>query len=215
MGKRSAKNGPGALMVALFAAVTTTAAYAAGEPTDRNASTWQSDPVVTQLETYTSRKDWQGAAAYMKTAVERNPNSADYNNLYAYVMRKGPNPDMDLVLKHYNEALRIDPKHRAGSLYDLIAPPPESPGSAARRAPAEKWNTARIRISNGLLTHFLNGEKTAECRIDGAEWKAMIAGSKFKDMAGFGMEKKGHIALQDHGDEVAFRNIRVRRLDGN
>ena len=117
MDKCNAKKGPGALMVALFAAVTTTAAYAAGEPTDRNASSWQSDPVVTQLETYTSRKDWQGAAAYMKTAVERNPNSADYNNLYAYVMRKGPNPDMDLVLKHYNEALRIDPKHRATHEY--------------------------------------------------------------------------------------------------
>ncbi len=104
-----------------------------------------------------------------------------------------------------------DPKHRVGSLYDLIAPPPAAPGGGLL-APAEKWHSARVRISNGLLTHFLNGVKTAECRIDGQEWKDMIAHSKFKDMAGFGMEKKGHIALQDHGDEVSFRNIRVRDL---
>src|SRR5437016_13682211 len=53
----------------------------------------------------------------MKTALERNPRSADYHNLYAYVIRKGPNPDMDLVFKHYNEALRIDPKHRGAHEY--------------------------------------------------------------------------------------------------
>ena len=113
---RNAKIGPAALMVALFVAISG-AAYAAGEPRSANAETWQSDPVITQLETYTSRKDWQGAAAFMKTAVERNPRSADYNNLYAYVMRKGPNPDMDLVFKHYNEALRIDPNHRGAHEY--------------------------------------------------------------------------------------------------
>jgi tetratricopeptide (TPR) repeat protein len=116
MSTRNAIKGSGALMVALFVAISG-AAQAAGEPTDRNATTWQSDPVVTQLETFTSRKDWQGAAAFMKTAVERNPRSADYNNLYAYVMRKGPNPNMDLVFKHYNEALRIDPNHRGAHEY--------------------------------------------------------------------------------------------------
>jgi len=118
MSTRKAINGTGALMVALLGAVLiTSGAFAAGEPRSATAETWQSDPVITQLETYTSRKDWQGAAAYMKTAVERNPNSADYNNLYAYVMRKGPNPNMDLVFKHYNEALRIDPKHRGAHEY--------------------------------------------------------------------------------------------------
>ena len=115
---RIAKKGPAALMVALLAAFSiTSGAHAAGEPRSSNAETWQSDPVISQLETYTSRKDWQGAAAFMKTAVERNPRSADYNNLYAYVMRKGPNPDMDLVFKHYNEALRIDPNHRGAHEY--------------------------------------------------------------------------------------------------
>ncbi len=53
----------------------------------------------------------------MKSEVARNPGSADYNNLYAYAVRKGPNPDMGLVFKHYNEALRIDPKHRGAHEY--------------------------------------------------------------------------------------------------
>lgn len=104
-----------------------------------------------------------------------------------------------------------DPKHRAGSLYDMIAPPATETGKP-RLAPAEQWNTARIRLSNGLLSHFVNGVKTAECRVDGAEWKDRIAKSKFKDMKGFGLESKGHIALQDHGDDVWFRNIKVRDL---
>ncbi len=118
IGTRNAKKGPRALIVALFAAISSAStAYAAGEPTQRNEPAWQSDPVMVQLEGYTSKKDWPGATAYMKDAVERNPSSADYNNLYAYVMRKGPNPNMDLVFKHYNEALRIDPNHRGAHEY--------------------------------------------------------------------------------------------------
>ena len=118
MAIRNAKKGPGTLMVALLAAFSiTSGAYAAGEPRSANAETWQGDPVITQLETYTSRKDWQGATVFMKGAVERNTASADYNNLYAYVMRKGPNPNMDLVFTHYNEALRIDPNHRGAHEY--------------------------------------------------------------------------------------------------
>ena len=115
--KRDAKIGPGALMVALFAAISGTAYAAGGEAPERGAGNWPTDPVIEQLQAYTAKKDWQGAAAYMKTAVERNPDSADYNNLYAYAMRKGPNPNMDLVFKHYNEALRIDPKHRGAHEY--------------------------------------------------------------------------------------------------
>ena len=68
------------------------------------------------------------------------------------------------------------------------------------------------RLCGGLLQHFLNGKKVVETRIDGPEWKALIAKSKFKDMAGFGVQPKGRIALQDHGDEIWFRNIRVRDL---
>ncbi len=101
----------------------------------------------------------------------------------------------------------VDPKHSVGALYDIIAPPADKP-----KCPAEQWHKARIRIKNGVLTHFLNDVKMIETRIDDAHWKELIAGSKFKQWAGFGLEKKGHLALQEHGDDVWYRNIRVRDL---
>ena len=97
--------------------------------------------------------------------------------------------------------------HAAGALYDMVAPVADKV-----LHPAGEWNQARIRIRNGLLQHFLNGRKVVECRTDGPEWKAMIAGSKFKAYAGFGVQPTGHIALQEHGDSVWYRNIKVRDL---
>jgi tetratricopeptide (TPR) repeat protein len=109
-------------MVALFMAVSaasTPAAHAAGGSDEPGSRTWgkDKDPVVDQLQAYVKDKDWQRAAAYMKDALARNPQNADYNNLYAFALRKGPNPDMDLVFRHYNEALRIDPNHRNAHEY--------------------------------------------------------------------------------------------------
>ena len=63
------------------------------------------------------RQDWAGAAAAMKEAVAAKPNNADYHNLYAYSLRKGGTKDMDLVFREYNEALRLDPKHRGAHEY--------------------------------------------------------------------------------------------------
>jgi len=63
------------------------------------------------------RQDWTGAQAILRQAVAREPGNADLHNLYAYSLRKGPHPEMDLVFRHYNEALRIDPLHRAAREY--------------------------------------------------------------------------------------------------
>jgi tetratricopeptide (TPR) repeat protein len=75
------------------------------------------DPVIAAARTAIARKDWAAAQAGLKQALAANPNQADYHNLYAYSVRKGPNPDMALVFAHYGEALRIDPKHRAAHEY--------------------------------------------------------------------------------------------------
>ena len=96
--------------------------------------------------------------------------------------------------------------HRAGDLYDLI----ESKYVTVK--PAGEWNKVRIIKNNGHLEHWLNGVKVVETEMYTADWEKMIANSKFKDMKGFGMAKYGKIALQDHGDRVAFRNIKIKML---
>lgn len=94
--------------------------------------------------------------------------------------------------------------HRAGDLYDMIACTNEVV------KPAGEWNLAEISINDGKTIFSLNGQKVVEFTMFGDAWAAMIAKSKFKDMPGFGQFRKGHIALQDHGDAVAFRNIKIR-----
>jgi tetratricopeptide (TPR) repeat protein len=77
----------------------------------------QKDPVLDEVAAATKRQDWASAAARLQAALAENPGSADYHNLYAYSIRKGPSPDMGLVFKHYHEALRLDPKHRGAHEY--------------------------------------------------------------------------------------------------
>lgn len=97
-------------------------------------------------------------------------------------------------------------KHRAGDLYDLITSSPETV------KPANEWNIAEIKSENGQLEFYLNTVKVVSTKMWDEGWKQMIAGSKFKDMKDFGTYKKGHIGLQDHGNNVWFRNIKIRRL---
>ena len=75
------------------------------------------DPVLERVSDATARNDWAAAQGILKDAVQRNPRNADYHNLYAYTLRKGANPDMSLVFKHYNEALAIDSSHRGAHEY--------------------------------------------------------------------------------------------------
>ena len=96
--------------------------------------------------------------------------------------------------------------HRAGALYDLVAP------TKAAAKPVGEWNTARIKVSHGRIEHWLNGVKVVEAPYGDDAWRKMVAGSKFKDMALFGKASAGHIALQDHGDPVWYRNIKIRKL---
>ena len=75
------------------------------------------DPAIVAAKAAIAKQDWTAAQAGLKQAIASNPKNADYHNLYAYSTRKGPNPDMDLVFKHYREALRLEPKHRGAHEY--------------------------------------------------------------------------------------------------
>jgi hypothetical protein len=110
------------------------------------------------------------------------------------------------VLDNAGHADASNPKHRAGDLYDLIASSPETV------KPAGEWNRAEVRMDQGKLDLFLNGTKVVSTTLWDDNWKKLVAGSKFKEWPDFALFKSGHIGLQDHGDPVWFRNIRIRKL---
>jgi len=97
-------------------------------------------------------------------------------------------------------------KHRAGDLYDLIS------ASSEPVKPALEWNHVEIKSLNGKLDLYLNGVNVVSTTMWDDNWKKLIAGSKFKNIEGFGTYKKGKLALQDHGNNVWFRNIKIKKL---
>ena len=86
-------------------------------PADSPSTPTRADPVMDRYHAAAQQNDWKSAAATMQAAVASNPNNPDYHSLYAYSLRKGGTSDMDQVFKHYNEALRLDPKHRGAHEY--------------------------------------------------------------------------------------------------
>ena len=95
--------------------------------------------------------------------------------------------------------------HRAGDLYDLLA-------SKEVDKPLGEWNHIEIKSLNGKLDFYMNGVHTLSTTMWDDNWKKMIAISKFKNMPDFGTFKKGRIALQNHGDDVWFKNIMIKAL---
>jgi hypothetical protein len=114
-------------------------------------------------------------------------------------------PEMQ-VLDNDGHADGKIPTHRAGALYDFVEPP------ANITRPVGEWNSARVVVRKGRLQHWLNGVKTVDLSYGDDAWRAAVAKTKFKDMPRFGKSLNGHIGLQDHGDRVWYRNIKVRKL---
>lgn len=97
-------------------------------------------------------------------------------------------------------------KHRAGDLYDLIASSSEPVHAVG------EWNDVEIKLDHGKLDLYLNGVNVVSTTMWDADWDALVKGSKFAQMPGFAKFKSGHIDLQDHGCDVWFRNIKIRKL---
>ena len=110
-----------------------------------------------------------------------------------------------------------DGNRKSMSLYDLI---PAKPQNAK---PFGNWNKSKIRVENGKVTHFQNGKKVVEYTLFTPEWVEMLENSKFRigswDDAFYlmsncgGINREGYIGFQDHGDDVWYRNIKVKILD--
>ncbi len=108
------------------------------------------------------------------------------------------------IIDDENYPAELKENQKSGANYALHPPMVE----AAK--PAGEFNTATIIVDNGLVEHWLNGQKVVEYELWTEEWENMVKETKFVDMPGYGKSKSGHIALQDHGDQVSFRNIKIR-----
>lgn len=106
----------------------------------------------------------------------------------------------------YDHQDKFDNKS-VGSLYDVY------PTSRDKKVnPAMEWNSGRIRISKGLVTHWVNGVIVMQCQLYSDDWNEKVAASKWKDNPYFGKSPFGHIDFQNHGANVWYKNIKIRKL---
>lgn len=96
--------------------------------------------------------------------------------------------------------------HLSGANYDMMAP------SVKAAKPAGEWNETKIVVNGKNVEHWLNGQKVVAYELGSADWQKRKDGSKWKDKKGYGMAAQGHIDLQDHGDEVWYRNLMIKKL---
>jgi len=118
-------------------------------------------------------------------------------------------PEMQILDndKHPDAMLGVNGNRKAGSLYDLI------PASPQNTKPAGEWNSAGILVYQGTVVFKSNGANVVEFHLWTEDWKKMIENSKFKDWEWFiNTAKEGYIGLQDHGNDVWFRNIKLKIL---
>ena len=103
---------------------------------------------------------------------------------------------------------KIGPHRQTAALYDVM------PAANRPSKPAGEWNTSRVVVHGNDVEHWLNGAKVLSYTLDSPALREAIAKSKFKDVERFGKPQNGLILLQDHGDAVCYRNVKIRPLNG-
>jgi hypothetical protein len=167
-----------------------------------NKNSEQRGDLVTdeEFENFHLKLDWkisEGSNSGIIFNIKEDPGK--YKNTY------NTGPEMQVIDNEKHRDAK-NPKHRAADLYDLVACSKET------GKPIGEWNTVEIVSNKGKLDFYLNGVNVVSTTMFDDNWNQLIAGSKFAGMPGFGTFRSGKIALQDHGDQVWYRNILIKKL---
>jgi hypothetical protein len=206
--------------VSLFDGKTTTGWHTYGK--DSVGEAWKVEDGTLHLDA-SKKKDWQTVGGgdiltdeefenfdlklEWKISPKGNSGIMFYINedtsKYEYPWHTGP--EIQVLDNEGHEDGKIK-KHRAGDLYDLLSVSKETV------KPVGEWNQVEVISNKGKLDLYLNGEHILSTTLWDDSWKKLIANSKFKSMPDFGTFKKGKIGLQDHGNDVWYRNIQIKQL---
>jgi hypothetical protein len=101
---------------------------------------------------------------------------------------------------------KVGAKRQTAAFYDVL------PAANRPLKPAGEWNQSRVVVKGTAVEHWLNGTKVLTYVLGSPETATAVAASKFKGIERFGKPQKGHVLLQDHGDAVWYRNVKIRPL---
>lgn len=153
-------------------------------------------------------EDFQNFELYFEWNISEMGNSGILFNIIEdeqYAATYVTAPEYQLIDDN-NYPQKLTDKQKSGANYDI-----HPPKVFAAKAPGE-FNESKLIVNNGHVEHWLNGEKVVEYQLWSDEWKAEMMASKFAKMEGYATAKKGKIGIQDHGNLIALRNIKIRKL---
>lgn len=143
--------------------------------------------------------DWKIDSCGNSGVIYRSVESSKYHSPWQ------TGPEMQILDNDCHPDAKIH-KHRSGDFYDVVASSKETAN------PARQWNSIRIVAKGNHIEQWQNGVKVIDVQMGTDEWKNMLKTTKWKDHPDYSLAPKGLIVLQDHGDKVWFRNIKIKKL---